>query len=132
MTAPAKLTKATLMKIPDVEERINERLDELLVAMMDLALGHKVQVNKFNKETGEMETRIYSQPPDYKALSFLIENVIGKVPQRVEMTGAGGGAIQVIPYMTMAEAVKAGLRPQLTAPEEDDPDIIEGELVSGT
>ena len=97
------------MQIPDVEEKIKARLDELLSAMLDLALGHYKQISKYDKEAGEVQTKIYTTDPDFKALAFLIENVIGKVPQRLEMTGDGGGPIRVIPWMTTAEATRMGL-----------------------
>lgn len=126
------------MKIPDAEARIFARLDDLLTAMLDLALGHFVQVPKFNKDTGEMETRIYEREPDYKAVAFLIENVIGKVPQRVEMTGKDGGPVKVIPWMSMDEAVKIGLMPSLTeggiadgSDEADDADNADDEALEG-
>lgn len=103
------LSKAALLQIPDVEEKIKARLDELLSAMLDLALGHYKQISKYDKEAGEVQTKIYTTDPDFKALAFLIENVIGKVPQRLEMTGDGGGPIRVIPWMTTAEATRMGL-----------------------
>ena len=129
----------SLMKIADVEAKISEKLPALLDAMLDLAMGHAVQITRFDKNSGEIITQVYDQPPDYKALAFLIENVIGKVPQRVEMTGDGGGPVQVISWMHADEATKLGLRQQLlataaaagagsdSASNDDDDEAIEGE-----
>lgn len=111
---PALRTKRALLKIPEVEARIAENIEPMLQAMLDLALGIHVQVSKLIE--GEVQTRVYQQPPDYKALAFLIENVIGKVPQRVEMTGDGGGPIKIIPWMTIDEARRMSL---LDTDEED-------------
>ncbi len=112
--------RKALLKIPDIEQKILGRMDDLLQAMLDRALGHYVVIHKFNKETGEVETRIYLEPPDVRAATFLIENVIGKVPQRIEMSGPDGGPVRVIPWMTLEEAEKLGLRTQITAPDAPD------------
>lgn len=130
------LKKRTLMKIPDAEARILLRLDDLLTAMLDLALGHFVYIPRFNKETGEVETRVYEREPDAKAAMFLIENVIGKTPQRIEMTGKDGGPVKVIPWMSMDEAVKIGLLPSLTATDdanedEDETDSHQDDVLDG-
>ena len=122
------LTKTLFDKIPGAEAKIFDNLDALLDAMLALALGHKFQTSRFDKDAGEVVTLIWDVPPDYKALAFLIENVIGRVPSRVELTGKDGGAIKVIPWMTMDEAVQMGLRPSLELTEGED-DVIEGELV---
>ena len=109
-TALATKPIRTLMKIPEIEEQILNRMPALLQAMLDRALGHHVVVNKFNKELGEVETRIYLEPPDVKAAMFLMENVIGKVPQRHEITGEGGGPVKIVPWMSYDEATRLGLR----------------------
>ncbi len=128
------LTPNLLNKIPGAEAKIFDNLDALLDAMLALALGHKLQTSRFDKDAGEVVTVVWDVPPDYKALAFLIENVIGKVPSRVELTGKDGEAVRVIPWMTMDEAVKMGLRPSLAleSGESDDEDVIEGELVDAT
>jgi len=112
--------RKALLKIPDIEQKILGRMDDLLQAMLDRALGHYVVLHKFNKETGEVETRIYLEPPDVRAATFLIENVIGKVPQRIEMSGPDGGPVRVIPWMTLEEAEKLGLRTQITTASGSD------------
>lgn len=108
-TKALQIGKARLMQIPDAETRILAKLDELLDGMLALALGHYYQQSKFDKDTGQVVTNIYMREPDYKALAFLIENVIGKVPQRVEMTGKDGGPVRVVPWMTTQEAMRMGL-----------------------
>lgn len=127
-----------LLKTPEVLKRIEQRSDDLLKAMIDLALGHYVTIAKFNKLTGEVETRVYEQPPDYKALSFLLENVIGKVPNRLEITGEGGGPVKIVPYMSMPEAMRIGIIAQAQQEqkqleqgqqdEDEDEDIAEAEF----
>jgi hypothetical protein len=125
------LTPNLLSKIPGAEAKIFDNLDALLDAMLALALGHKFQTSRFDKDAGEVVTVVWDVPPDYKALAFLIENVIGKVPSRVELTGKDGGAVRVIPWMTMDEAVRMGLRPslELESGESDDEDTVDGEVI---
>ncbi len=127
-TAKILLSKRALLKIPDIEKKIGERMDDLLEAMLDLALGHYSVSHKFNTETGQIEAKIYTVDPDYKALAFLMENFMGKTPQRLEITGDGGGPIKIIPYMTMGEAQRMKL---IEAPEdEDDADTDEEESIA--
>lgn len=118
-----------LLKQPDVLKKIEARSDDLLSALIDLALGHYVTIAKFNRLTGQVETRVYAQPPDYKALAFLMENVIGKVPNRLEITGEDGGPVKIVPYMSMPEAIRVGIiesaqreQKQLGAGEDEDED----------
>jgi|FLYL01.1.fsa_nt_gi hypothetical protein len=110
-----------LMGIPEVEEEIRKRLPILIQRMFDLAEGVLVQEVRLDKESGEMVARVYRQPPDRQALQFLIENVIGKTPQRIELTGRDGNPVEIIPWMPTANAVSEGLleeneRPRLKAP----------------
>lgn len=128
------LTPNLLAKIPGAEAKIFDNLDALLDAMLALALGHKVMTSRYDKDSGDVVTTVWDVPPDYKALAFLIENVIGKVPSRVELTGKDGGAVRVIPWMTTEEAVKMGLRASIAAEseEDDEEEPLEGEFTQLT
>lgn len=41
---------------------------------------------------------IYTVPPDRAALTYLIDRGLGKIPERHEITGPDGGAIEVLPW----------------------------------
>lgn len=94
-----------LMRSPEVEEFVQERMPVLLGRLWDLAMGVMVLEEKLDEQSGEVIPRIYRMPPDKGALTFLIENGIGKVPNRVEMTGKGGGPFRVIPWMPVEAAL---------------------------
>lgn len=122
----AALRKA--MKAPEVTEFITDRMEILLERMWDLALGVVVLEEKVDKDTGDVIPRIFRLAPDRQALQWLIENGIGKVPNRVEMTGADGGPVQVTPWMPVAAGRAAGLLPDPDA----DADTFEGEATDVT
>lgn len=106
------------MEIPEVEEAIKARLPVLIQHMFDLAEG-VVWVEQRVDDDGNIVPRIYQAQPDRQALQFLIENVIGKTPQRVEMTGKDGGPMEVIPWAPVSGLEAAGL---LT----DGQDVVDG------
>lgn len=97
-----------MMDIPDVEETIKAELPILLQRMFDLAEGVVLAEPIWNEATQSYERRIYEQKPDRQALQFLIENVIGKVATRVEMTGKDGEKLSIVPWMPLAIAVERG------------------------
>lgn len=108
--SPAELKQIhTLMDIPTAEEEIRKVLPVLINRMLTLALGVYVLDAKVNQDSGEVEQKVFRMPPDRQALQFLIENVIGKVPQRLEMTGKDGGPLEIIPWMPLGEAEEQGL-----------------------
>lgn len=109
LTPAEEASLTSLMQLDDVDKVIRAALPILISRMMDLALGVFVEVSKVNSKTGDVETRVYQVPPDRQALQYLIENVVGKVPQRVELTGKDGGAVEIVPWMPMAAAEEAGL-----------------------
>jgi len=43
--------------------------------------------------------KIYMEPPDRQALQYLIDRGLGKIPDRVELTGEDGGPMAIIPWM---------------------------------
>jgi len=100
-----------LMDIPEVETAIRLHLPVLIQRMFDLAEGIVWMEERTNPETKERLRRIFTNGPDRQALQFLIENVMGKTPQRVELTGKGGGPVSVIPWAPLTEMEIAGLLP---------------------
>lgn len=119
MSASEKDAIKKMMELPEFEEAIKGQLPSLLQALIDLATGVKVQEMKKNAETGEWAENIYYEKPDRLAAQFLIENVIGKVPTRVELTGKDGEPMKVIPWM-----------PKLIAIEENIIDVLDEEEVA--
>ena len=56
------------------------------------------------KETGEERVVgsnliLYTTPPNLQALQYLSDRAMGKAPQRYEITGEEGGAIEIIPWL---------------------------------
>ena len=75
--------------------------------MFDLAEGVQIQELKQDPDTREWVGRVYQRPPDRLAAQFLIENVIGKVPTRVEMTGKDGESLTVMPWAPRLQMIEA-------------------------
>lgn len=109
LTPAEQQSLSALMQLEDVDRVIRGSLPILIDRMMELALGVLVLDVKANPKTGEIEQKIFRVPPDRQALQYLIENVIGKVPQRVELTGKDGGAVEIVPWAPMQAAEEAGL-----------------------
>ncbi len=98
-----------MMEIPEFEEAIKSRLPNLLQAIMDIAQGHLAHQVRRDPDSGEWSDNCHDVPPDRLACQFLIENVIGKVPTRVEMTGKDGEAMKIIPWMPKLDAIGEGV-----------------------
>jgi len=64
------------------------------------ALANGVTVMKTNKQ-GEPE--VYVTPPDRAALEYLIDRGMGRTPQRFEITGEDGGALEIVPWAPAPE-----------------------------
>lgn len=109
LTKEEQESLAALMGLEDVDKVIRGMLPVLIDRMLELALGVCIQDTKVNPKTGAIEQKVFRVPPDRQALQYLMENVIGKVPQRVELTGKDGGAVEVVPWMPMQAAEDAGL-----------------------
>lgn len=99
---PVTKTAKKLMRSAEVEEFVQERMPILLARIWDLAMGVTVLEEKIDETTGEVVPRIYRMAPDRQALQFLIENGIGKTPQRIEMTGEDGGPLRIMPWAPVA------------------------------
>ena len=98
LTPDVKAQLQVMMELPEFEDIIRAQLPKLLQAMFDLAEGVQIHEVKQDPNTKEWTGRIYSRPPERLAAQFLIENVIGKVPTRVELTGKDGEGLTVVPW----------------------------------
>ncbi|KKN40285.1 hypothetical protein LCGC14_0734950 [marine sediment metagenome] len=83
------------------EGYIIKHLPDFIRKLEELAMG--IMIEKTDGRSGE--THIYMRAPDRQALEFLIEHGLGKVPQRQELTGEGGGPIDIIPWLPAAPNV---------------------------
>jgi Family of unknown function (DUF5681) len=70
------------------EKQIRDRLPELVDNMIRLANG--VTVQEVDKDGGLI---VFTQPPDYKALAYLIDRIMGKPTERKEISGPDSGPI---------------------------------------
>ena len=109
LDADTKAQLQKMMELPEFEDVIRASLPGLLKAMFDLAEGVQVQDIKRDPDSGEWTGRIYARAPDRLAAQFLIEQVIGKVPTRIEMTGKDGESLVVHPWAPKREMIEAGL-----------------------
>lgn len=73
------------------EKKIAENLPQLIDNMLELAAG--VTVQEVDKESG---LTVYTKPPDRQANEYLINRIMGKPTERQEVSGANGGAIEVV------------------------------------
>ena len=69
-------------------------LPKYLKKMHELALGG-FYVQKTDQK-GNL--KVYTALPDRAAIEYLIERGLGKIPQRHEITGEGGGPLEVLPW----------------------------------
>lgn len=89
------------------EDRIRQHLPDLVDRAIDLALGVVVQEEYL--ENGALRTRIYARPPDARALMYVLDRVMGKPAQRVEMTGQTSVAPVIVTMMPRLQAIAQGL-----------------------
>ena len=121
LTKDAKAQLQQMMELPEFEDQIRAQLPALLQAMFDLAEGVQIQELKQDPDSGQWVGRIYARAPDRLAAQFLIENVIGKVPTRVEMTGKDGESLVVMPWAPRLEMIEA----ELVEAREGEVDMLE-------
>ena len=124
MTGLSKDAKAQLqvmMDIPEFEEAIKGRLPGLLEAMFDLAEGVRIQELKQDPKSKMWVERVYTKAPDRLAAQFLIENVIGKVPTRVEMSGKDGESLTVMPWAPRLQMIEA----EMVEPKDGEVEMLE-------
>lgn len=77
-------------QITDCEDRIADRLPELIDNLFELAKGVTIQEtdNRGNE-------RVYTRAPDFKANQYLVDRILGKPTERVEHSGDEGGPVQL-------------------------------------
>lgn len=82
--------KAEKFKLPiaRAEKRIADKLPDLIDRMFELSEG--VLVEEIDREG---TPRIYQRPPDYKAISYLVDRIMGKPTERHELTGEDGAPL---------------------------------------
>lgn len=88
--------------IEKAERQIRDRLPELIDRMFELASG--VLVEGVDPQTAK--TFIYQKPPEYKAISYLVDRIMGKPTERQEQTHEGGLTIRVVYADTDPEATE--------------------------
>lgn len=74
--------------IAKAEKKIADKLPWLIDQMMELAEG--VVVQEFDREG---IPRVYQRPPDFKAIAYLVDRIMGKPTERKEITGADGAPL---------------------------------------
>ena len=67
------------MLLADLEKIARE---DLIPAIRELVAG--VQIQQYDKKGG---SRVYSQPPNATMAIYLADRILGKVPNRTEITG---------------------------------------------
>jgi hypothetical protein len=84
--------KAEKFKLPiaRAERRIADRLPELIDNLFALAAGVAVE-----EADAQGHPRVYSRPPCYKSNAYLIDRILGKPKQAVEVGGPGGAPLAV-------------------------------------
>ncbi len=63
-------------------EQVHQEANRIFRAQLDLALGHYREVR-----TAQGVIRVYKQPPNARAIEWILEQVWGKATQRVEVEG---------------------------------------------
>jgi hypothetical protein len=96
-------------KIARAEKRIADRLPELIDNLFVLAQG--VRVEMLNPDG---EPAVYARPPDYKANSYLIDRILGRPTEAVEVGGPDGRPLPA--PVTLVEVNRLESRPM---PDDD-------------
>ncbi len=76
--------------VAKAEKQIRDRLPWLIEQQFSLAEG------VFIEERTNDGRLIYQKPPDYKALAYLIDRIMGKPTERQEQEHSGGLTIKVV------------------------------------
>ncbi len=78
--------------VDKAEMYVLRNLPRYLKKIQELAMG--IQIAKETK----LGPKIYAEPPSLPALTYLADRGLGKIPQRHELTGEGGGPVTVLPW----------------------------------
>lgn len=77
-------------QVAAAEDAIADRLPELIANLFALAAGVTVQA-----ENRDGTTRVYTEPPNFKANEYLINRILGRPTEHHEVTGDDGDAIEI-------------------------------------
>ena len=82
------------------EKRIADRLPDLVDNMFILAEG--VRVEKMTIGVDGPQTAVFQEPPNFKALEYLMNRIMGKPTERQEHehSGAGGESLPAVVIYT--------------------------------
>lgn len=67
-------------------ERVGEKIDPLIDAHLDLALGYYEAITIKDKDGKEIIVNAYKKAPDASALRYLKDQVIGKATETIKVT----------------------------------------------
>lgn len=76
-------------KIAAAEKKVGDKLPLIADALIDLALGVKVEETELDGST-----RVYQRPPDRASAQYLMDRIMGKPTERQEHSGPDGGPIE--------------------------------------
>ena len=76
--------------IAQAEDLIADRLPELIDNLFSLAAGVTVQ-----EPTPQGGTKVYTRAPDRQANEYLLNRIIGKPTEAIEVSGPDGGPIPI-------------------------------------
>lgn len=80
--------------IDQAEAKVCDHLPQLVDHMLKLAYGIKQ-----TRKTPQGKVEVYDVPPNYKALAYLIDRIMGKATERQEISGPDGGNIEISPFL---------------------------------
>lgn len=69
-----------------------------------------------DSSTGKV--KVYTKEPNFAALKFLAERVMGSLPSRIEITGADDGPVEFVAWSPPEKIIV------------EDSDIVEGEVIA--
>ena len=104
-----RITRKEAMEKADMY--LLKNLPKYLKHLHALAVGIKTR-----RVTGDGKEVVYDVAPDRQALEYLLERGMGKIPQKMELTGEDGGGVKIIPWMPMSAL----------------PALNKGEIIDGT
>lgn len=105
--------------IQQAEQRIRDRLPEIVDALLEAGMG--VLVQETDKDG---QAKVYQRPPDVKALTYLFDRVAGKPVQQVEGDVDHHHTFSADDFI--AAALRGGLRARVL--EEPDVPVLSGDV----
>jgi hypothetical protein len=109
---PAK-SEQHLTAIQDAEERISQRLPQLLGKLFELADG--IEVQGFSLDGSP---KVYTRAPCFKSLSYLVDRVMGRPAQPIEGSGPDKEPFRFVVEYVNAPAREGDSDPASEAPSE--------------